>query len=228
MYIIIVGAGGIGTPLIEMATGSGHEVVVIERDEAAADRIADNYDCLVINADATMMSTLDDADIERADALITTTERDATNVMVCLLARKREVPAVVSVVHDPDHMELFEEIGISTMENPSRLIAEHLFRSVVRPSIVDYLRIGEEAEVFEITIDEDAPIAGKTLREAASDGTLRGEILIVAVERDESEPITPRGDTALHPGDLVTVYSAEGATPEVTDIFGHYEDQEPE
>jgi trk system potassium uptake protein TrkA len=35
------------------------------------------------------------------------------------------------------------------------------------------MRIGEEAEMFEITVDEDAPIAGKTVREAASDGTLQ-------------------------------------------------------
>jgi trk system potassium uptake protein TrkA len=226
MYIIIVGAGRIGTPLIELATGSGHEVVVIESDDAVADRVADQYDCLVVNADATTMSTLDDADVEEADALISTTDRDATNVMVCLLAKKREIPTVVSVVHDPDHMDLFREIGINTMENPSRLIAEHLFRSVVRPSIVDYLRIGEEAEVFEITIDEDALIAGKTIQEAASDGTLQGEMLIVAVERGEGKPITPRGNTTLKSGDLVTVYSAEGATPDVTDIFGHYEDRE--
>ncbi|WP_135534045.1 potassium channel family protein [Halostella pelagica] len=224
MYIIIVGAGRIGTPLIDLATGSGHEVVVIETDKVAADRIADEYDCIVINADATRMSTLDDADVDEADALISTTDRDATNVMVCLLAKKREVPAVVSVVHDPDHMDLFKEIGISTMENPSRLIAEHLFRAVVRPSIVDYMRIGEAAEVFEITIDEDAPIAGKTIREAAADGTLQGEVLIVAVERGEDEPVTPQGNTPLRPGDLLTVYSAEGATPDVTDIFGHYED----
>jgi trk system potassium uptake protein TrkA len=33
-------------------------------------------------------------------------------------------------------------------------------------------------------------------------------------------------DTTLRPGDLLTVYSAEGATPEVTDVFGHYEDKE--
>lgn len=226
MYIIIVGAGRIGTPLIEMATNSGHEVVVIEKDESVADHIADIYDCLVVNADATRMSTFDDANADDADAIISTTDRDATNVMVCLLAKKRDISSVVSVVHDPDHMDLYREIGINTMKNPSRLIAEHLFRSVVKPSIVDYLRIGEQAEVFEISIDEDAPIAGKTIHEAVSDGTLQSEMLIVAVERHEGEPITPHGDTTIRSGDLVTVYSAEGATPEITDIFGHYEDHE--
>ena len=54
MYIIIVGAGDIGTPLIDIATRSGNEVVVIERDTRKADKIASGYDCMVLNADATV------------------------------------------------------------------------------------------------------------------------------------------------------------------------------
>ena len=61
MYIIIVGAGDIGTPLIDIATQSGNEVVVIERDETRANRAADEFDCLVLHDDATTKDTLDDA-----------------------------------------------------------------------------------------------------------------------------------------------------------------------
>lgn len=225
MYIIIVGAGEIGTPLIELATGQGYEVAVIELDESRADHIADTYDCLVVNADATTMDTLRDAGIKQADAVITTTESDATNVMVCLLAQRQGISSIVSVVHDPEHMALFKEIGANTMENPQRLIAEYLFRAVVRPSIVDYMSVGEDAEVFEITISENAPLAGKTIRDAAKEGLLAEDLLIVAVERrDEDEPVPPRGNTTLSPGDLVTVYSGVGATSGITDLFGHYED----
>lgn len=52
MYIIIVGAGDIGTPLIELATEDGNEVVVIERDEDRAERASRRFDCLVIHDDA--------------------------------------------------------------------------------------------------------------------------------------------------------------------------------
>jgi trk system potassium uptake protein TrkA len=38
MYILIVGAGDIGTPLIETATTDGNQVVVIERDAERAER----------------------------------------------------------------------------------------------------------------------------------------------------------------------------------------------
>lgn len=226
MYIITVGAGDIGTPFIDIATRSGNEVVVIERDDKKADNVAGEYDCLVLNADATVKETLVDAGADRADAVISTTDQDATNIMVCLLAQELEIPSVISVVHNPEHMGLFGQIGVNTMENPQQLIAEYLYRAVARPAIVDYMRIGEEAEVFEITVTEQAPIAGKTLNEAAADGLIDDDTLVVAVEREGAgSPITPRGQTEIDVGDLLTVYSARGADPELTDIFGHYEDR---
>lgn len=224
MYLIVVGAGDIGGPLIDIATRSGNEVVVIERDAERADEIAREYDCLVLNADATTKETLEDADASQADAVISTTEHDATNIMVCLLAKELEIPSVVSVVHNPEHMALFQQIGATTMENPQQLIAEYLYRSVARPAIVDYLRIGEQAEVFEITVTEGAPIAGKTLHESAQEGLLPKDVLVVAIEREgQDPPLTPQGDTEIHVDDLLTVYSGFGADPELTNIFGHTE-----
>jgi trk system potassium uptake protein TrkA len=229
MYIVIVGAGDIGRPLIEIAVADGNEVVVVEHDDRRADRIASDHDCLVINADATVKDTLEDAGATHADAIISTTDQDATNIMVCLLSKELEVENIVSVVHNPEHMSVFRQIGVHTIENPQRLIAEYLYRSVRRPSIIDYMRVGEQAAVFEISVDDDAPVAGTTLNEAASEGLITDDILIVAVERegeDDSLPITPRGSTTIEPGDVLTVYSAKGATPDVTDLFGHFEDQD--
>lgn len=226
MYLIVVGAGDIGRPLIDIATSSGNEVVVVERAEEKANGVADEYDCLVQNADATTKETLEDAGAEKADAIVSTTEEDATNIMVCLLATEFDIPAILSVVHDPDHMNLFGRIGVNTMENPQQLIAEYLYRAVARPAIADYMRIGEQAEVFEISVTDEAPIAGKTLAEAARTGILADDMLVVAVEREGVDrPITPRGDTTIRVGDLLTVYSGVGADPEITDIFGHYEDR---
>lgn len=226
MYLIIVGAGDIGRPLIDIATRSGNEVVVVEIDPERADRVADDYDCLVLNDDATVKNVLDEAGAERADGIISTTDRDPTNIMVSLLAKEFEIPAILSVVHDPDHMEVFRHIGVNTMENPQELIAEHLYRAVARPAIVDFMRIGEEAEVFEITVTDESPIAGKTLDEAAREGLIGTDILVVAIEREGiEEPITPKGRTEIEPGDLVTVYSGVGADPQITDLFGHYEDR---
>ena len=220
MYIVIVGAGDTGTPLIEMATADRNEVAVVERDPERAERAAEDFDCLVLNDDATNLDSLADAGADRADAIISTTDEDATNVMVCLLAQELEVPNVVSVVNDTEHMNLYRQIGVSVIENPQRLIADYLYRAIERPSIVDFMRVGEEAEVFEIRVSEGAPLAGLTLAEAGKEGVLPDDALVVAVERNgDGDPITPRGTTRIEARDLVTVYSATGATPGVTRLF---------
>lgn len=220
MYIVIVGAGDTGTPLIEMATADRHEVVVVERNKQRAERTAAEYDCMVIHDDATSMDTLLDAGADRADALISTTDEDATNVMVCLLGQELSVPNVVSVVQDPDHMNLYRQIDVNVVENPQQLIADYLYRAIERPSIVDFMRVGEDAEVFEIAVEDGAPLAGLTLAEAGSEGVLPEDLLVVAVDRDgDGDPVTPRGATRIEAGDLLTVYSATGATPDVTRVF---------
>jgi trk system potassium uptake protein len=225
MYLIIVGAGDIGSQLISIATQNSNDVVVIEKDVERAERASVEFDCLVLNNDATILDTLEEAGAGRADALISTTDQDATNIMVSLLGQELEIPSLVSVVHNPEHMSIFRQIGVNVIENPQRLIADYLYRAVKRPSIKDYMKVGDKAEVFEITVDSYAPISGLTLSTAADDGLFDEGMLVVAIERDD-EVITPRGNTEIKGGDLITVFSEKGATPEVTDIFGHYEDHD--
>ncbi|MFT4889961.1 MAG: trk system potassium uptake protein TrkA [Halobacteriales archaeon] len=218
MYIIIVGGGAVGAPLVELATAGGHEVVVVEADDRVAETVAANYDCLVINGDARTANVLEDAGIDRADAAISTTDDDATNVMVMLLAAEHDVPSRVSVVNEEDHMAPFRKTGANTIENPDHLIAEHLYRAVQRPSVKDVLHLEGEAEVFEITVAESSPLVDLTLEEAAEAGHLEDDLLIVAVEHD-GEVLTPSGSTRIRAGDVVTVFSKRGFESDVLDRF---------
>ena len=221
MYVVVVGAGQIGSQVIDLLTRSGTEIVVVEIDAERAEAVSREYDCLVLNADATVKETLEDAGTDRADAVITTTDQDATNIMVMLLAGDFDVASKVSVVQNHEHMQLFRRIGVNVLENPQRLIAEYLVRAVQRPSVKDFMTLADDAEVFEIIVSEEAPIAGRTLIEADADGLLDEDILVVALERDD-EVHTPRGNTTVEVGDLATVFSKRGITPDVMRVFtGH-------
>ncbi|OKY77450.1 MAG: TrkA, K+ transport system, NAD-binding component [Candidatus Methanohalarchaeum thermophilum] len=218
MYVIVVGAGLIGSSLIEIAVGEGNEVVVVEKDREVAKDIDSSFDCLVINADATDREALEDAGIEDADALITTTERDVVNLVVGLFASEYDVEHVVSLVHDVKNRDLLEDMGITTIENPEKLIAQNLYNSVKLPSVVDFMKVGGEAEIFDIYVEEGAPVDGKTIRDAASENLIPEDINIVSVSRDD-EVIIPKGDARLSEGDLVTVLSLEKATEEILNVF---------
>ena len=80
MYIVIIGAGGIGKRLTEISLRDGkHNVIVIDKDQSKCEEIARKYDAIAINADATQEETLDESEVKKADVLVTTTNDDANN-----------------------------------------------------------------------------------------------------------------------------------------------------
>ncbi len=218
MYIVIIGAGSIGSNLIDLAVRDGNDVVVIERDEERANGVAAEYDCLVLNADATKNGTLVDAEIDRADAVISTTDVDAVNIMVMLLAQEHDVPNLVSVVHDTENLPVFEKIGVTLIENPQRLIADYLYHSVRYPGVSDFVDLDDETELVELTVAEDAPMSDQPLERANETGALPEGCLVVALRRDE-EIRAPRGETTIRADDQVTVFTDDAALSDAVAAF---------
>ena len=218
MYIVIIGAGSIGSNLIDLAVRDGNDVVVIETDERRANEVASEYDCLVLNADATNHDTLRDAEIDRADAVISTTDIDAVNIMVMLLAQEHDVPNLVSVVHDPDNLPVFEKIGVNLIENPQRLIADYLYHSVRYPDVSDFIELDDETELVELTVTEDAPMHNQLLSTAKESGALPDGCLVVALQRN-GDIRAPRGETTIRAGDKVTVFTDDTTLADAVAAF---------
>jgi len=218
MYIIIVGAGRTGSKVIELATRDDHEVVVIENNEELAEEVSATYDCMVINADAASKEVLLEAGVEEADALISTTEVDSVNLMISMLGKQYGVENLVSSINDPQHMELFGDLGVNIVESPHELNGQYLYRAVQRPKIQDFMEIAGDAEIFEVTVGEEAPVAGLTVSDADSEGLLPEETIIVAIVRD-GELVIPSGGSDIQAGDVVTLFARNGATDKVTEPF---------
>ncbi|APW96649.1 potassium transporter Trk [Halobiforma lacisalsi AJ5] len=218
MYLIVVGAGDTGSYLVERAVNDGNDVVVIEQNEARANAASAEYDCLVLHDDARNHSTLRDAGIDRADAVISTTDVDSTNIMVMLLAEEHDVPNLVSVVHDPENLPVFEKIGATLIENPQHLIADTLYHSVRYPTVSDFIELDEETELVELTVTDDAPMAGQRLDAAIDSGSLPEGSLVVALERD-GEIRAPKGNTRIQAGDQVTVFTDDASLTDAVAAF---------
>lgn len=75
-----------------------------------------------------------------------------------------------------------------------------------------------DADVVEIIVREQAPIAGKTLQEANEEDLIPSDVLIVRINRDEGT-ITPTGQTLIKEDDFVTIHSRSGVTEETLQAF---------
>ena len=218
MYVIIIGAGRTGSTVIDLATQDDHEVVVIERDTELAEEVSATYDCLVINADAASKDVLLEAGIEETDALISTTENDSVNLMVTMFGKQYGVETLVSSINDPAHMELFEDLGISIVESPHQLNGQYLYRAVQNPAIQEFMPIAGDAEIFEATVNEGAPVDGLSLIEADREDLLPEETIIVAILRGD-DLLIPQGETNIQADDIVTIFARNGATSRIADVF---------
>lgn len=92
--------------------------------------------------------------------------------------------------------------------------------------IIDLKSISGEAETADMRVNDKAPVSGKTVEEINNAGLLEKEDLFVAIER-ENETLTPRGNTTVKAGDIVTIFSPTGISSETLQAFGK-EMEEPE
>lgn len=87
------------------------------------------------------------------------------------------------------------------------------------PSLTDFMSLAGGAEVVEFTVSEGAEIAGLTIEQAVADGLLSEEILMVGIERD-GDMLTPKGETVIQTGDVISLFSKEGLNRDALAVFG--------
>ncbi|QSG15628.1 Lrp/AsnC family transcriptional regulator [Halapricum desulfuricans] len=87
------------------------------------------------------------------------------------------------------------------------------------PSLTDFMGLAGGAEVVEFTVSEGAEVAGLTIEEAVDEGLLADEMLVVGVERD-GDVITPKGETVIEAGDVISLFSKTGLEKDALEVFG--------
>jgi len=166
MYIVIAGLSAIGKNLAELLAKEGNEVTVIERDPAKCAEIAEGSDMMVISGDAGQKSTLEEARVRNAHALVAAAGDDSENLMICMIAKEMGVKRVISLVDEAEHVETFRQAGINLQVNPDIVAAKHIYRLISQPYVKDFLSfIG--TEIFEIEIEEGMKCVGRSVSELA-------------------------------------------------------------
>jgi len=206
MYMIIVGAGSIGTSLIDLSVKEKNNVVVIDSSPERGREISSRYDVTVLTGNATSAETLREAGSERADALIVTTSDDAVNLMVVSIAVDLGISSIVSVVNDEEHADFFRNLGANIMENPEDVVAHHLYNAVKRPSVQDFAMLPQDAQIFRLQVAAESPLINRSVSDAIKREIVPGSMRILAVDRDGEQSI-PSDDTVVEENDVLTFFS---------------------
>ena len=130
MFVLIVGAGRVGSALARSALAAGHEVSVLDEDPLSHERLDVGGDGtwedrggLFTVGTALEIDALLEAGIERADTFVAATDGDNTNIVIAQIAQRRfEVERVITRVMDPARAGWYGEQGLATVSPTQRAI----------------------------------------------------------------------------------------------------------
>ena len=211
MYVVIVGAGTVGSS-IAGSLSVDHDVAVVDLDAGLIESLMYDVDILGITGDGTDVETLREANITDADIVIASTDDDETNLAICGTAKTFGDPFTIARVKRDKFVRTWRDsagaFGVDHMVATNLLTAETIARIVGLPAAEDVDTFaGGLVQMAEFEIDPTSPIAGQTVEEADRYESLT----FAAVFREsEDEVIIPRGGTVLQAGDdLVVIGSPE-------------------
>lgn len=214
MKTVIVGCGRVGAQLASLLSLEGHEVAIVDRDPRAFDRLAPNYRGQRITGVGFDREVLRQAGVERADAFVSVTSGDNTNIVAALMARREfHVPKVVTRVFDPQRAEIYRRFGIPTI-SPTTWAATEIKEMLVHSDLSSRLTLGSgEVEIVEVEL----PPA--LVGHAVGDIAAPGEIAVITIVR-QGKGLIPFPGAAFQLGDTVYLAVLSSALGKLKKLLG--------
>ena len=216
MYVVIVGAGKVGSNLARELIDREHEVTLIESDRRRYLSVEEKFEHAVQYGDATELWVLERAGIQRADLVIAVTGDDEDNMLICQVAKEKYgCERIVARVNNPRNLTHFKLLGVQPAVSATDLILRLIEHEVPEYGLIQLLALEEEhLEIIELEVGEGSPSAGLRVRDVIlPDGSL-----IISVLRGGAG-FVPKGDSVIEAGDQVLLILDPGLESEITPRF---------
>ncbi len=205
MYVIVAGAGIVGGDLASKLVEKKHDVVVIDMDKEACDRLYSEIGVVAVNGNAARISTLKEAGIEKAEVLVAAMGNDVDNLSCAILAKSLGVPQIIVRMRNEAYENAYRLAGITSIVRVADLMINEMMMEIEQPDVRRIMSIGGgRGEIFMVTIPQDARIAGKSVGDITKESSFPKQCVFIATYSQEAEEITfPRGDQVINGGDQV-------------------------
>lgn len=208
-HYIICGAGRVGRSVARELARKPVPFVIVESNEAKAERFASEY--LMMVGDATREDVMHRARIEHAAGLVAATTTDASNTYIVLTARSLNPKLKIIARASEDEAEKhLRAAGADIVVSPYAFAGHRIAHSFLRPNVLDFVDVAMVQqtelglEIEEVQITGESPIAGKSVR----DSKIRADmgIIVLAIKR-QGEPMkyNPSSEDLIQPGDFLIV-----------------------
>ncbi len=207
-HVVVAGIGRLGFRIVQQLLDFGEELVGIESNPKAefVQRVMDER-VPVVFGDATRPDVLKQAGVHRANAIITCTQNDLTNLEIALNARElQEDIRVVLRMFDHDlAQKVARGFNISTAFSTSALSAPAFAAAAARSDITHAFHVGDQLlNVSEMTICAGSSLVGQRV------GDLEHQLdfSMILHSRSGQVDLHPSPEIKLEAGDQICVFAS--------------------
>lgn len=206
MNIIVVGGGKVGEMLCrELSSEKIYSLTLIEQNERVLNKLLSRFDIQGINGSGTNIDTLRESGIAQCDFFIAVSQKDETNIIACIIAKKLGAKYTIARVRDREyslHLDFVRQtLGISQIINPDLEASYDIYRIVkytYATNVENFM--DNRVSMVGVSIDETSIIADMYLK----DFRKKFDVIVCIIQRD-AEVFIPTGDSQIKPGDIIHV-----------------------
>jgi len=200
---VVVGLGNFGSSVAESLFSQRHEVIAIDMNEDAVDRIAPFVSRAAVG-DAKNLHTLERLGVKGADAAVVSTGDDITaSVLTTMALHDLGIREVYVKVISRDHARVMERLGATETVFPERESAMSLGKRMSGTGLLNYVSIGTGFSIQEMGVPSSW--SGKTLRELALRQTFGITVVAIHDVLSDKMSFTSDPDAILKESDALIV-----------------------
>ncbi|MCK5119186.1 MAG: NAD-binding protein, partial [Candidatus Latescibacteria bacterium] len=209
MYIVIAGAGMVGSALARKLMQAKHDVVIIDQNKETCDNMYAEIGVVAIHGNAARIEILNEAAIEKADVAIAATGSDADNLACAILAKSFGVARIIVRMRNPAYEKAYRLAGVTSIVRVLDLMVNQMIMEIEQPRVRRIVTIGGgKADIFMVNIPQGANVAGRSVEAIAKHPKFPSQCVFIAVYSEQTEEFSiPRGERVIREGDEVFLIS---------------------
>jgi trk system potassium uptake protein TrkA len=221
MYIIIAGAGMVGSEVASNLVDKKHDVVIIDEDKEVCDRLYSGLGVIAVNGNAARIETLIEADVRKADVLAAMMRNDVDNLACAILAKSLGVPRVIVRMRNTSYENAYKLAGVTAIVRVADLLINEVMMEIEQPDVRRIMTIGGgKGEVFMVVVPQGSRSAGRSVNDITKDSKFPAQCVFFAVYNNETGEFSfPRGDHVIHEGDQVFLVAPAENVKKVADFL---------
>jgi trk system potassium uptake protein TrkA len=217
--VIIVGGSSAALHLSHFLIQHKVAVRIVEKNSARCLQLADQLPkATIINRDGLDPNILIEEQVQDADALVSCTADDGTNLLIASLAQRQGCPRTVALANNPAYFPVIEGAGVIPAVSPRVTIANRLLSILHEGTILSVTPLANNAaKIVEVKVPSSSRLVGVPLADLAPH--LPKDLLIAVIETRGKVAIG-RGNSILCPDDTVVAISGSHEVESLCELFG--------